>query len=80
MKGGGKGVKNAYKGLRFLLKEGEGAPHPLQNGASDAGPNKPRSAPSSPTTSKRRVAGLSVPTATYRKDTSLPFRSSPFER
>ncbi|XP_045464252.1 DENN domain-containing protein 1B isoform X2 [Harmonia axyridis] len=82
VKGGGKGVKNAYKGLRFLLKEGEGAPHQLQNGSHDSGPksNKPRSAPSSPTTSKRRIAGLSVPTATYRKDTSLPFRNSPFER
>ncbi|KAL3276227.1 hypothetical protein HHI36_020943 [Cryptolaemus montrouzieri] len=83
VKGGGKGMKNAYKGLRFLLKEGETAPHPLQNGLSgDEAPrsNKPRSAPSSPTTGKRRLAGFSVPSATYRKDTSLPFKSSPFER
>ncbi|KAK9877893.1 hypothetical protein WA026_020119 [Henosepilachna vigintioctopunctata] len=81
VKGGGKGVKNAYKGLRFRLKEGEPVPHNLSSSTGDEMTStKPRSAPSSPTSSKRRLAALSVPTTTYRKETSIPFKSSPFER
>lgn len=77
MKDGGKGMKSAYRGLRSKLKENQ-LPQPLENGVE--GSDKPRSAPNSPTGKRRTIAGFAVPLATYRKDASLPFKTSGIER
>lgn len=79
VKDGGKGVKSAYKGLRSRLKEN----HSTQ--LKSKGINeKPLSAPSSPVSSKRRLPSFSLPATTaissYKKDSPLNFKSSPFER
>lgn len=78
MKDGGKGVKSAYRGLRSRLKENQG-PQQLQNGL-DSPNDKPRSAPNSPTGKRRTFVGISVPSTNHRKDTTLSFKSSGFER
>lgn len=61
-------MKSAYKGLRSKLRDSHG-PQQLENGL-DSTLDKPRSAPNSPT-GKRRTSGFSIPTTTYRKDTSF---------
>jgi hypothetical protein len=78
VKDGGKGMKSAYRGLRSRLKENQG-PQQLQNGL-DSPNDKPRSAPNSPTGKRRTFVGISVPTANHRKETTLAFKSSGFER
>ncbi|RZC38987.1 DENN domain-containing protein 1A [Asbolus verrucosus] len=78
VKDGGKGVKSAYRGLRSRLKENQG-PQQLQNGL-DSPNDKPRSAPNSPTGKRRTFAGITVPATNHRKDTTLSFKSSGFER
>lgn len=76
MRDGGKGVKSAYRGLRSKLKENQ------QNGELERGDAKHRSAPSSPTTGKRRTLASTIgaPVASYRKDAAMAFKSSQLQR
>lgn len=69
-------MKSAYRGLRSKLKENQ------QNGDLDRGDAKHRSAPSSPTTGKRRTISstFGAPVASYRKDAALAFKSSQMQR
>lgn len=73
VKDGGKGVKSAYKGLRSKLKENQNTT--LED-------NKHRSAPSSPTSGKRRTlaSAFGAPVASYRKDAALTFKNSQMQR
>lgn len=77
VKDGGKGVKSAYRGLKSRLKD-QPSPQQLQNGIDRT--DKPRSAPNSPTGKRRTLGGLTVPLATYRRETPLPFKTPGSDR
>lgn len=77
VKDGSKGVKSAYRGLRSKLKDTQTSQH-FENGL-EVSLDKPRSAPNSPT-GKRRAAGFSMPTTTYRKDSAMSFKTAGVDR